>query len=200
VIRAEAERLLELGWTKEELVQGKLLLANLKAFYDWGVVDGFGNIYYRGALELPLPHYSDEQAVCYTDGSGTQAHKGAGIGVYVVQSSGNLMIAEHIGLGSNNRAELCALWRGIRQFASKNKHILIRSDSEYAIGAVTQPWQANVNAKLIRCIREDLALRGDRVQFEHVDGHSGVDGNEIADYLAKIGRKHIRVTSYYPGE
>lgn len=136
--------------------------------------------------------------VAYSDGSGTTANKAAGIGVVIYEKGKSpILIAEHIGCGTNNRAELIAIWRVLKQFPELDRAITIYSDSEYAIGSLTLPWSPQVNQELIRCIREDLAPRLN-VKIEHVDGHSKIAGNEIADCLAKIGRKYITETSIYP--
>src|SRR5262249_15456516 len=112
--------------------------------------------------------------VCFTDGSGTVATKPAGIGV-VIYVSGHRpqYIAENIGLGTNNVAELKAIWRALQAFPDLGRKLVIQSDSEYAIGSLTKPWNGTVNVELIQAIREDLALRP-KVKIVHVDGHAGI--------------------------
>lgn len=161
-----------------------------------------GRLVYRGATERQIAQtFSDElsgPAVAYTDGSGTTKVKPAGIGVVLYRpDDAPQLIAENIGPGTNNRAELCAIWRALRAVPAIDHPIHIYSDSEYAIGALTQDWQRNHNAKLIECIRRDLALR-EGVRIEHVDGHDGNEGNEVADRLASIGRKLITEVTEYP--
>jgi ribonuclease HI len=138
--------------------------------------------------------------IAYTDGSGTVSNKTAGIGVVIYEKGKPpLFIAENIGNGTNNRAELAAIYRALKQFPEPDRRIQIYSDSEYAIGSVTLTWAPQVNQELIQCIRVDLAQRHEHyVQLIHVDGHSGIAGNEIADSLAKIGRKFIKDVTKYP--
>lgn len=135
--------------------------------------------------------------IAYADGSGTTSNKIAGIGV-VIYEKGKvpLYIAECIGPGTNNRAELIAIWRIIKQFPELDRRILIYSDSEYAIGSLTLNWSPQVNQDLIANIRKDLATRTG-ICLEHVDGHAGINGNEIADSLAKIGRKYVKEITVY---
>lgn len=129
--------------------------------------------------------------------------KTAGIGVYIEEGFPvkKTMIAENIGLGTNNRAELAALSRAMREYPCINKSMLIKSDSEYAIGSVTKPWTASANEFLVAALRQELAIRNANsynIKFEHVYGHSGHEGNEIADGLANIGRKVVSEVTYYP--
>lgn len=143
------------------------------------------------------------EATAYTDGSGTTAKKSAGVGVALyLPKRRPIFIAQNIGLGSNNRAELCAIWAALRAVPYVHSKILIRSDSEYAIGALTQDWTRNHHGALIEQIRRDIDLRKTdyraNVRFEHIEGHAGHEGNEIADQLSKIGRKLVTTITEYP--
>jgi ribonuclease HI len=138
--------------------------------------------------------------IAYCDGSGNTSDKPAGIGVVVYGLDANpVFIAENIGLGTNNRAELCAAWRALRAVPDTAQCLVIRTDSEYTAGALTKDWARNSNAELIGNIRRDLSFRHGNVRFEHVDGHAGIEGNEVADKLANIGRKLITTVSMYEG-
>lgn len=81
--------------------------------------------------------------IAYCDGSGTVAHLPCGAGV-VVYDGGEVVLeaSRSLGLGTNNHAELSAIrvalaitdtpeWRG--------RMLVVRSDSMYAIGAMTAP-------------------------------------------------------------
>jgi ribonuclease HI len=150
----------------------------------------------RSRRRRPVLHADDtaERLIAYTDGSGTRAHMPAGAGVVVLfEGAVVLEAARHLGNGTNNHAELSAVrvalaitdtpeWRDLV--------LLVRSDSEYTIGALTRPYDPHhevVNAKLIRTVRAAMSTR--RVRFEHVKGHAGYVHNERADVLANIGRK-----------
>jgi ribonuclease HI len=176
--------------------------------YDWGILlDGEFILYPSISLnellsflfnENDVSHQASGQRlpiICYTDGSGTTAKKPAGIGVAIYQkSSSPIFIAENIGLGTNNVAELRAIWRVLKQFPDRNQELQIYSDSEYAIGSLTLDWSPQINVELIRCIREDLSLRPN-IHILWVEGHAGVEGNEVANDLANIGRKRIKTVS-----
>lgn len=164
-----------------------------------------GRLVYRGAsyaqirAVLRWTRPSTVQVHAYTDGSGTTKERPAGIGVAVYWPDRTELIAENIGTGTNNRAELCAIWRALRAAPDVDQALLIHSDSEYAIGALTQDWQRNKNAALIEQIRRDLALRH-AVALKHVEGHAGHEGNEVADQLAKVGRKLVTQVTEYPDD
>ena len=160
------------------------------------------------ALDAPLtPELStvdrgEELLVAYTDGSGTIAERPCGAGVVVYLGAEVILEASrHLGNGSNNHAELSAIRvalaitdaPGLREL-----ELVIRSDSEYAIGAVTRASETEAhrpNARLISLVRR--AMRGRRVRVEWVRGHSGVEGNERADELADLARR--RVPACTPG-
>lgn len=174
---------------------------------DWAFTVGDDRIVYCTMTDGELYDAMRQEAPlagaprCYADGSGMTAAKAAGIGVAVyVAGQRPLLVAEHIGQGTNNKAELMAIWRVLRCFPLLRQDLIIHSDSQYAIGAVTEDWTRNKNVALIGAICHDLELRraaGARIEFVHVDGHSGHEGNEVADALAGVARKHVdKVTVY----
>ena len=127
--------------------------------------------------------------VVYTDGSGTVAHLPCGAGVVVYDGDVVMLEASrHLGLGTNNHAELSAVRVALAITEPwRDRPLVIRSDSLYTIGALTAPcapdeWRPN--ARLIGIIRR--ALVGRVVSFEHVRGHAGDIGNERADQLALL--------------
>ena len=130
--------------------------------------------------------------VAYTDGSGTVAHRPSGAGVVVYD--GDVVVLEAsraLGLGTNNPAELS----GIRIALAitdewRDRPLTIRTDSEYAIGVLTDPHgpaRGQRNGRLIRLIR--LAMEERVVAFEWVKGHAKIAGNVRADLLAGIARR-----------
>lgn len=136
----------------------------------------------------------DRPLVAYTDGSGTIATKPCGAGVVIYDDEVVILEASRfLGNGTNNRAELSAIGIAVATTADPSlasRELLVRSDSEYAIGALTRAHDTErerPNAKLINHIRG--LLRGRAVRFEHVPGHSGVLGNERADQLAGLARR-----------
>lgn len=131
--------------------------------------------------------------IAYCDGSGTQAHLPCGAGVVILD--GGVVVLEasrSLGLGTNNHAELSAIRVALAITDTpewRSRPLVVRSDSMYAIGAMTSthnPSPERPNAKLIAIARRLLVGRD--VRFEHVRGHSGEPGNERADKLAGLAR------------
>ena len=109
------------------------------------------------------------------------------------------------GAQTNNRAELSAVINGIDALLEFTKgepfELTVRTDSSYITNAVNNKWlhgwvknkwRTKTNAPvqnidlwmmvISRC--RIVAQYGQKVKFEHVDGHSGDEFNDKADRLA----------------
>lgn len=159
-----------------------------------GVTDGLEHFYAETCKipmlrrVLPLPGWV--QAYC--DGSGLAGGtKPGGIGVVITGLFvDDLMIAKQLPHATNNVAELAAVQRALMEIANPHQQVEVCTDSQYAIGIVSDlSWVPKTNVELVNAIRADLALRPN-VTFKHVPGHDGVYGNELADALAGVARKH----------
>lgn len=204
--RVHASHLLEHGWSKPTILALHQKLQNVvvEDFVSyWGLKLSNGLLIYRNytpedvdrAFAMPR---QDGEVLAFADGSGTTHDKPAGIGVVVYRDAYRpQLIAENIGPGTNNRAELAAIWRALQAVPDTGQAIMIRSDSEYAMGSVSRDWIPKKNTALIEAIRLDLSLRPGKVSFKHVNGHVGVAGNEIADSLAGVGRKYITTVTQF---
>jgi ribonuclease HI len=147
---------------------------------------------------------------CWTDGSGTHDPDGpACIGVTVFVD-GRLCVeaSEHVGDGTNQLAELRAIRRALwlaRELLTQHMlatgvgddvpAVVVRTDSQYAIDMVfLQRYEPRAHAGLITAMRSQVAelQTATDVVFAHVEGHSGVFGNERADWLAgEARRRHL---------
>lgn len=104
---------------------------------------------------------------------------------------------------SNQRMELTACIRALEEIKSKDKPIEIYSDSAYLVNCMHQQWYVRwerngwKNVKKQPVENQDLWMRllellDERdVKFKKVQGHAGVEMNERADELARIGTKEV---------
>ena len=128
--------------------------------------------------------------VVYTDGGHREGR--AGIGVWFGENDQRNLSEPFTDRPTSQRAELYAIRRALEVTEGS---WTIRTDSRYAIGALTEwchKWRQNgwrnskghpvKNQDLIRPILTVLDLRA--ILMEHVKGHSGEPGNEGADALA----------------
>lgn len=141
----------------------------------------------------------------YTDGSTREKNqRGAsnkgGFG-YVVYENGNIIDAysEQIENTTNNEMELMALVNVIERFGTEDTWGCpeVYSDSMYAINCLTNwadNWELNnwyrsngkpvENLALIQKGHALLKSNTHNVNISYCKGHSGIEGNELADKLA----------------
>lgn len=139
----------------------------------------------------------------FCDGAcqGNPGKSGSGLVVYNSNGSTLYLSGAFDSNGTNNTAELIALREALRISASIKDKCIIKSDSQYSINCVTNwayNWRQNSwtkkggEIKNLDIIKECLTIYDsikNRVVVEHVKGHSGIEGNEIADRLAGLAIK-----------
>lgn len=124
---------------------------------------------------------------------------GSGISVYHDSAIAELWYGLYNPAGTNNTAELNALHQALlmaKDNISSGKSVAIFCDSKYSIQSVIQwaiSWEKNgwkkktgeiKNLELIKKMFElHQAIKKD-VQVLHVNGHVGVEGNELADRMS----------------
>lgn len=120
--------------------------------------------------------------VIYTDGacSGNPGPGGWGAvliwnGVVKELSGGELYT-------TNQRMELTAVIKALEAL-KRPCEVLVRTDSQYLVGTMTQGWKRRANLDLWE--RLDELCRVHRVEFEWLRGHAGNEYNERADQLAR---------------
>lgn len=124
---------------------------------------------------------------------------GSGIAVYRNEVVDELWFGLFNPAGTNNTAELNALFQALIMAADevkKENSVAIFCDSKYSIQCVTQwaiGWEkkgwkkAGGEIKNLELIKEMFALHQqlkDKIQVLHVNGHVGVEGNELADRMS----------------
>lgn len=126
----------------------------------------------------------------------------AGIGIYY-SSNDNRNYSSRLTRTrqTNNTAELVAILYVLE--TNQGSSLRINTDSQYCINCITQfhaKWEKTQwrtvkgtpveSAEIIRCILAVIQRRkesGLSTDFVHVKGHSGDEGNEAADKLARAG-------------
>lgn len=151
----------------------------------------------------------------FSDGAcrGNPGQTGSGLAVYRKGVLSELWYGLYASHGTNNTAELLGLYHAVltaKDELLKGSTVLIRSDSEYAINAVTkwaQGWERaqwmdgtkpRKNAEIIRPIYELYRELKGQLTIQHVRGHQGIQGNELADRMAAlaIGSQELELRRY----
>lgn len=122
----------------------------------------------------------------YTDGSFSAGKGGFGFVAMrenkLIKGCGEVKIP-----ASNNVAELYAIYVVL---SLMREDIAIYTDSNYALSCLTSYIHVansiKANADLINACAD--LMKGRRVYIRHVDGHAGIEYNEMADRLAERGR------------
>jgi len=138
---------------------------------------------------------------------------GTGIAIYKQQQLDQLWYGLHNRSGTNNTAELLGLYHSLilaKAAAENGQSVTVHCDSKYSIDCVTtwaKGWKAkgwkkkSGEIKNLDIIKPAHALYlevADKVQVQHVKGHAGVEGNELADRMSVIAieRQEVELRQY----
>jgi ribonuclease HI len=132
--------------------------------------------------------------LAFTDGACSGNPGPAGIGVVLVCGNHRKEIAEYIGEATSNVAELAAVVRALDTIKDRKRHVILHSDSEYAIGTVAKNWRVRANKQVVEQAR-DLVARFSHLRFEWVPGHAGIKDNERCDELARTAIREARAAA-----
>lgn len=137
----------------------------------------------------------------YTDGGcePNPGQAGSGIAVYRDEEISELWYGLYNSNGTNNTAELNALFQAMlmaKDEINQGRSVVIFCDSKYSIQCITQwafGWEkkgwkkAGGEIKNLVLIQDMFALYKElkaKLQILHVNGHVGVEGNELADRMS----------------
>lgn len=161
------------------------------------------------SLKFKPKNSSDNKIHIYTDGGcRSTAKKGETIGdgdksayAYFLKWGGHEKLSGEADFGrTNNYMELKAVIEALKAINTNKYPIVIYSDSAYVVNAVNKNWMVNwkrkgwrkgdgnppVNVELWKELY-DLMLKFPFLEFQHVKGHNGNEGNELVDeYLNKL--------------
>jgi ribonuclease HI len=118
----------------------------------------------------------------WTDGGAAPNPGPSGAGVVIVDAGKQTEISQFLGEGTNQTAELSAILIGLSKLATRDRPVVVYSDSAYSIGLLTQSWKAKANVELVEKLRSVCREFRD-LRFVKVAGHSGVPLNERTDQL-----------------
>lgn len=151
----------------------------------------------------------------FTDGAcePNPGEAGSGIAIYKSNQLTELWFGIYQADGTNNTAELNALYESLKisqTYLNNGKTVAIYSDSSYSIQCLTtwaKGWAKNGwvrkggEIKNVDLIKEMYALYlalENKIEIHHVNGHIGVEGNELADRMSilAIEKKQIELCLY----
>ena len=125
-----------------------------------------------------------EGKICvFTDGASSGNPGPAGIGVLLRYGKHEREISEFIGITTNNIAELKAIDMGLSALTQTDIPVRLFTDSSYAYGLLVLNWKAKKNQDIVEAVRKTMSRFKD-IEIIKVKGHSGLPGNERADFLA----------------
>ncbi|XP_043605767.1 ribonuclease H1 [Bombus pyrosoma] len=162
----------------------------------------YENIWIDKDLTKNLIMDSDGFVNVYTDGACTangRKNAKAGIGVWFGDNHPLNVSEAVVGRATNNNAEIKAVTVAARQARKAGiKNLKINTDSQFLINCIKfwihswkkKGWVTSNNTRVINkdeLIEMEKALKPLNVVWNHVNGHVGIYGNEMADKLARAG-------------
>jgi len=151
------------------------------------------------------PANSELDVHIYCDGAcdPNPGESGSGVAVYRNGALTQLWYGLYNAQGTNNTAELNALYQSLliaRDELAQGQTVQILCDSQYAINCVTNwafSWKSNgwkkktgeiKNLAIIQQAHETYCSMEKDITVSHVKAHMGIEGNELADRMAVLGR------------
>ncbi len=148
--------------------------------------------------------------IIYGDGACSGNPGPGGWACIIATSEG--MVYERAGSrpeSTNNKMELTAIGKALREIEGLAGDVVIYTDSKYVIEGITKwvhGWRANgwkksdgkevSNVEYWKRLVELVEARNDKITWEHVKGHAGNSGNERCDELATAYCKGRKLSLY----
>jgi ribonuclease HI len=162
---------------------------------------------------LHTAHQFDVSIYCDGACDPNPGHSGSGIVVYRGGELRELWFGLYDPQGTNNTAELKALYHALRMAESeieRGNTVEVCSDSAYALNCIrswapswekrgwTKPGGPIKNLQIIQDCYAIYARIKEQVNLTHVAGHVGTEGNELADRMAMLAaqRKETELRRY----
>ncbi len=124
----------------------------------------------------------------YADGASRGNPGPAGAGAILRSGRWIKYISRYLGETTNNVAELTAVLLALESIKDRDREVVVYVDSKYVWGLLTQNWKPKKNKELVQKLRNVFSSFS-HIDVRHVQGHSGVEGNEEADRLAVLAAK-----------
>jgi len=125
-----------------------------------------------------------ESILAYTDGASSGNPGPSGIGIVLRFGSHEKEISKHIGITTNNVAELTAIQAALKAITATEIPVRLYTDSQYCYGLLSLGWKPKRNEKLVATVR-GMMKRFKDLRILKIKGHAGIDDNERADRLAR---------------
>ncbi|MCD6138398.1 MAG: reverse transcriptase-like protein [Deltaproteobacteria bacterium] len=126
--------------------------------------------------------------VIYTDGASSGNPGPAGIGIVMRYGEHTKEISRHIGIATNNIAELMAIKVALEAVRTTDIPVRLYTDSRYCYGLLILGWKPRRNEALVAAIKK-LMKRFQDLKIIKVEGHVGIAANEQADRLARAAAR-----------
>ena len=133
---------------------------------------------------VPRDEPPPESILAYTDGASSGNPGPSGIGIVLRFGSHEKEISKHIGITTNNVAELTAIQAALKAITATEIPVRLYTDSQYCYGLLSLGWKPKRNEKLVAAVR-GMMKRFKDVRILKIEGDAGIDDNERADRLAR---------------
>lgn len=149
-------------------------------------------------------NFADYNIYCDGACSPNPGKSGSGVAIYQKEQVVELWYGLHDPKGTNNTAELLALYEALKfaeRYIQQNLSVQILSDSKYSIDCITKwakGWQKKgwtrgkgeeiKNLEVIKNCFALYELYKSKIIISHVKGHANIEGNELSDRMAVLAR------------